>query len=206
MKHTMMFSVLFAACLWLFTATMMGQSTTTGDLGTSARKVIWKTTATPPSYGTHGLETPGGTLSICTVDGGYPQRAFFQWSLPDQVIPDGCTIDSVRLRFTAPPNGHNNALVYYIMKIPFDLTSSVTDSAIFVSASEFANQLYDGQYNPDYTVDLKWRGPTTLIAQAISGQLSENRFTLGLKANGEGVYQYNWRVQDWTVQKLVLMK
>jgi len=188
-----LFSLLVVCCSLHGLA--LAQSTTTGNLRTNERKLISKTPG-HPTYG--GAFYPSGSTLRIGSSGDHRQRVFFQWSLPDSVIPDGCTIDSVRLRFTAPPENHTRPLYFFIHKIPFDLISSATDSAIFESASISATQLYDGQYSSDYTVDLKWRGPTTLVAQAISEQLTENRFTIGIRSSDEGLYYY-WLIHDSTV-------
>lgn len=183
-----------------FHALVFGQSTT-GELSTSQRKVVWKSHSSD-NYGSYGLEDPGATLPIgnsSTVR----FRPCFQWSIPDETLPDGCTIDSVRLQMEVGRT-HSVDLWFELAKMPYNLTLSATNAEIYQAVTVPANYIIGGQQSTSIGIDLKWYGSNSAIAQAILEQLPSDRFTIGLRSQDEGVAPlYGWWIYDSTVKLTV---
>lgn len=191
MKRVMFFMFLVTCCS--FHALVFGQSTT-GELSTSQRKVVWKSHSSD-NYGSYGLEDPGATLPIgnsSTVR----FRPCFQWSIPDETLPDGCTIDSVRLQMEVGRT-HSVDLWFELAKMPYNLTLSATNAEIYQAVTVPANYIIGGQQSTSIGIDLKWYGSNSAIAQAILEQLPSDRFTIGLRSQDEGVAPlYGWWIYD----------
>jgi len=123
------------------------------------------------------------------------RRGFFQWSLPDNVIPDGSTINSARLYMHVSPFGHSYEMnaVLYGMELDLD---QATAQLLWQRSDWFNNQT---EYHigfatsTNYTVDETFSSGSD-FTNAIETALSDDFFTLGVVELRETSHQYPFRL------------
>lgn len=119
------------------------------------------------------------------------RRGFFYWSLPDNVIPDGSTINSVRLYMHVSPDGHSfelHAILYSLEVDPEEATAQL----LWQRTDWFNNQTeyhIGFAQSTNYTVDQTYDSDSD-FANAIEAALSDDFFTLGVVESREVIQTY----------------
>jgi hypothetical protein len=126
-------------------------------------------------------------LSYCTIgwylghSGSVKRRAFFQWNLPEAIIPDGSNVLSGRILITNIQS-NNPDLIACTFSVRADLNTA-TGALLWDRTDIFNNHfdyLIDNQVESDgQTIDLQFDGSSP-YAQAIEAALNDDFFTLGL--------------------------
>jgi Secretion system C-terminal sorting domain len=186
---------IFIAIVTMFLAELL-QGQTYGTFGPSQstyqRMVLKYNSNNPQSTGLSDLQHD---LSIGN-DGTYKYRVFYQWNIPDILIPAGSTIDTVQIQFQYYyVFSGNHPLPVYYHNAGLDLVSP--DLVTLWSNAETGMLL--GWTTGSQNAMSFTQGPGTGMANAIAGALSSHSFTLGLRYQDEASYDTAWFVKNSTV-------
>jgi hypothetical protein len=175
MKSKLLFAL--AAILW-FSVSAFSQ-TVVGPLTNNAREYIWQS-GSSQLLGDNVLMYLGKPVSSA-------YRDFFQWDLPDNILPDGVHITQVKLEFTAYPQGGSPQLQADIYKINYDITGSTPAATLYAAAENQANIIGSGQaLSGTWSVTF----PKGNFTAAIESSLVNNKFALAIRSSYEILYNY----------------
>jgi hypothetical protein len=153
--------------------------TVIGPLTNNAREYIWQS-------GSSGLLGTNVSMYL-----GKPTnqayRDFFQWDLPDNVIPDGAHITQVKLEFSASPQGGSPQLGAGMYKIDYDLTGSTSWTTLYAAAENPDNFLGQGSATNGTFSATFTEGDFT---EAVEAGLANNRFALAVRSSYEILWNY----------------
>lgn len=132
---------------------------------------------------------------------GNRRRGFFQWSLPDEIIPDGSTVNSVRLYMRVSPDGHRMELaaILYGMELDVDQASA---QLLWQRSDYFNGQVeyrIGSASSTNYVVDETFESGSD-FAKAIESALVDNFFTLGVVEQREITQSYPFRLTGLDVK------
>ena len=89
------------------------------------------------------------------------QRDFFQWNIPDEVIPDGSTINSVRILITNIESTDNNELVATFFNIGQNLNDA-SASDLWNATDDFTQSIGQNQSN-NFTIDYTYTSGSPFV-------------------------------------------
>ena len=165
--------------------------TTIGPLLNDYRENVYKTAG--GAYGGSGLvgliELNVGRISASRY------RCFFQWTLPDNVLPDGANISQVKLEFDITRSYGPQQAGFVFAPIEGDLTSA-TQQSLFDETENAPSLGGDTQTNH---LEVIYQRPSAFISWVLN-QLSENRFTLAIWMPTDYGYDYNHLIRPNTVK------
>ena len=145
-------------------------------------------------------------LSYCSVsfyignDGSNKNRAFFQWDLSDNIIPDGSTIKSARLYITGITNNDNVQLDARLYSVRMDLNEATADS-LWARTDWFNNRT---DYYITYAssqlgvIDQSYNEGST-FTDALQTALADDYFTLGIIDVREVTHTYDFNLSNCNV-------
>ena len=123
------------------------------------------------------------------------RRGFFQWNLPDEVIPDGSTINSARLVMHVSPWGHSYELSVRLYGMESDINQA--SAQLLWERSDWFNnqtQYYIGYASStNHDVDISFNAGSD-FTDAIQAALNNDFFTLGVLEEREVLYEYPFRL------------
>ncbi len=134
-------------------------------------------------------------------DGSTKYRAFYQWNLTDNVIPNGSQIDTVEIFFTYTPFVSTHYIAVGYSDVGEDLKSPDVNSMWNRSDLGSSYQIGSGQGNKygfqgsQQDTVLSTFGPSSDFCIAVQNALSSDKFTLGLTSNTE-TYPYEWQIDN----------
>ncbi len=175
------------------------QGQTHGTFGPSQstyqRNVFKHNSNNPQSDGLSDLQHGLLVGSEKWSDGYVKDRVFYQWNIPEVLIPAGSTIDTVQIQFQYHyGSSGNHPLPVYFYNAGQDLVSP--DIATLWSNTETGVL---GWATGSQNIVNFIQGPGTVMANSIAGALSSHQFTLGIKYQDEASYDTVWTVTNSTV-------
>jgi hypothetical protein len=187
--------VLYVLVFLLVVSAMGHSQTMVGPLLSDARMHIWQAGGSYYSSGLVGLNV---ALTVGRWGGNpHPYRVFFQWNLPNSLIPDGSVITQARLQFTASPQSGSPQYNGNVFKVNYDITGSTPYGTLYAEADDYGNFLSQLAATSG-TVDITFsQGP---FLRAIEAGLLNDRITLAFNATSELLWAYYWWVDTRNMQ------
>lgn len=176
--------VLIGATLLCFACEVFGQ-TQIGPLVNNARKYIWQS-------GSSTLLPDNVIMYLGKPPSNLAYRDFFQWSLPDNLIPDGTHIIQARLEFIAYKQGGSLDLSGNIFKVSYDITGSTPYTTLYTEAENETNYLGTAVALPNGSWSKTFSEGA--FTQAIEEGLGNDRFALAVRASTEILQNYYYNV------------
>lgn len=126
-----------------------------------------------------GSQSLGGTT--------YHYRSFYEWSLPDSIIPSGATIDTVELKYEYYMNiSGSHPFHADLYDGGLDLVSPNLNT--LWSNSENSNYKIAGNQTGSQGAYDKTFGPGSQMVAFVQNELSSKKFTLGITYTYESSY------------------
>jgi len=126
-------------------------------------------------------------------DSYHKRRAFFQWNLPDNIIPDGSTIKSARLYITNISNSNNIQMDARLYSVRLDLNQASADS-LWARTDLFNNRTdYYITYaqSHSFVIDETYTEGSP-FTDALQTAIIDNYFTLGMLDTREVTQTYDF--------------
>ena len=125
----------------------------------------------------------------------YFGRALIQWNIPDNIIPDNSTINSVRLYLTYTKNGHSIELAAQFSSLPLDIQN------LTQAQDEQLWQLMGGgigtKTGVNNVLDFISNNPNDDFNLAVKNALVNDRFVLGIRVSiPSSVPERTWTIQN----------
>ncbi len=169
--------------------------TTVGPLLNDYREYIAKTSA--GSFFSSGLVESNTLLNIGRNQAGTRYRCFYQWSLPDNIVPDGANISKVKLEFGISRDTGPQTIGFKFAPIQSDIT---TEDIVTVfsetenPASSIEGHTSTNQFEQEY---LQGQSP---FPGWIVDQLGDDKFTLAIWLYTDYQFAYLHYLNSWTVK------
>lgn len=184
-----LFVVLSALSLVL--ATNLCAETVLGPLLNDYREYVFKTAG--GTYGGSGLVGINTQLHVGRSSG-TRYRCFYQWSLPDNLIPDGANIRQVKIEFDFVRAAGPQTVYFTLAPIAGDLTTA-TQASLFAETENPSSSV---------TVSTVTNHFEETFTQGIPGwivnQLSNNKFTLAVWLPTDYGYDYEHYISSSSVK------
>jgi hypothetical protein len=203
-------SIWFISILFFSELNVFAQTYGTFDWSTSNyRRGLTKTSSSNPT--SSGLSDLSSQISSGRyVLGGttYYDRAFYQWSLPNNVIPDNVVIDTVQIRYEyymyADPSGNHPFKANFYNCIN-DLISGEQSnlSTLWNNSEDPYKQIASNQTGSQGVLE-KTYGPGSGMVNVIQSALSSDKFVLGIRYTYETTYDSVWYIKNPTLNLRVV--
>jgi len=184
----------FLFMLFILAGSLYSQ-TTVGPLLNDYRKYIAKTSG--GSYFTSGLAAPNSLLFVGRQSSGTRYRCFYQWTLPDNVIPDGANITQVKLEFDISRIAGPETASFRFAPIQSNLTSA--DSVTVFNETESPSSFESGSTMTNHFEQTFVSGSSP-FAGWIVNQLAGNKFTLAIWLPTDHGFSYLHYISTSTVK------
>lgn len=165
-----------AICLGFFflfnISLLLGQSIPFNQTQSDAKLYAWSTS------NSSGLISENSQFPVGSHFSGQ-SRAYYQWSIPDNIIPDGSTILSAKLEFTYSRVTGPNYYHFSFGKVENDITTTSTQT------------LYDGfteVFHEGTSSNYSYVAEDQKLTEWISESLADNRFAVVVYLNTEQNY------------------
>jgi hypothetical protein len=121
-------------------------------------------------------------------------RAFYQWDIPDTLVPAGSTIDTVQIQFSYYMEAGNHPLPVRFYSLSEGLVSPNL-STLWSGTESGAVAFATGNQN---TINVTQSAGSPLVV-AVGNALSLHRFVLGIRYEYETSYDSLWKITNSTV-------
>jgi hypothetical protein len=123
-------------------------------------------------------------------------RAIIQWNIPDNIIPDNSTINSVRLYLTYTKNGHSIELEAQFSSLPLDIQNltQAQNEQLWQLMSTTGIGYKTGVNN---VLEFISNNPNDDFNLAVKNALVNDRFVLGIRVSvPSNVTERTWTIQN----------
>ncbi|MDR3611396.1 MAG: T9SS type A sorting domain-containing protein [Ignavibacteriaceae bacterium] len=180
-------------CLFIISSELMAQATI-GPLTSDYRRDIIKNGSNPVK--SDGLADLNTVFTIGRQNNNVYEKAAYQWTIPDNLIPDNSSIDSLEICFN-----YTKSDQYELPAGFYSLSEDITDGS-----QNNLNQMWTDLNSTPLVqitgtsglVDYISNNPNNPLNIAFKNALSSNRFVLGLRWNPETVNRV-WYVDNPTL-------
>jgi hypothetical protein len=187
------------AVFYVVCAPMLWSQSPVGPLSNDYRTYIWRSGTT---YYSPGLVGSGSQLIVGMYGTNLPYRVFCQWTIPDNIIPDGATITQAKLEFDIGQiNGPQNNN-FWFTRIDQDLSQidqsqygtffEAAGTGPFFQGVLTSNNHYVETYGAGHPM-LGW----------IAAQLPLDRLTLAIGLLADGSPDYSYFIFSFTMRLTV---
>jgi hypothetical protein len=195
MKTRIVVFVIAAIFAFEMQSFLHAQSTPMNQTMNDARVNVWSTS------NSSGLLPSNATLTVGDYDQNYDQaRAYFQWSIPDNLIPDGATITQVKLDFNYSIGSGPQYPGFIFVNITDDITTASAQTLYNDVTNASSENYFTGTVPGSYSYETT----DPYLATWLSSSLSNNRFAVAIMSPGEGGHpEYNYQVYTSSVKLTV---
>ncbi|MDI6768004.1 MAG: hypothetical protein QME52_14380, partial [Bacteroidota bacterium] len=145
------------------------------------------------------ISSPGGILSPNTLsrlgnDGVSKCMLFYKWNITDDLIPDGSTINSARLKMQGSYGNSTSYIWGFFSNIEMDLTNPGL-TVLWDRCFETSRAIGTVDSDNNYYIDITFTSGSQ-FCNAISSSLSSNYFTLGVGERRMLLNQLYWNINN----------